>query len=141
MAEPAAHPPKTNGSSSPSLGDSAKVVDVENVEHAKTTSSHGPDSQHGQKPALQPPPWIAALSQEERHNLEKKLKRKIDLRLMPAIIIMYILNYIDRYVNFLSYRLITGSRKSFVTTCEKTVGEMARKKKRIVTYTYTTNQK
>ncbi|KAL1869186.1 hypothetical protein VTK73DRAFT_3322 [Phialemonium thermophilum] len=28
--------------------------------------------------------------------MEKKLKRKIDLRLMPCIIIMYILNYIDR---------------------------------------------
>ncbi|KAK0741195.1 major facilitator superfamily domain-containing protein [Schizothecium vesticola] len=44
----------------------------------------------------QPPAWIAALSVEERHELEKKLKRKIDARLLPAVIIMYILNYIDR---------------------------------------------
>ncbi len=34
---------------------------------------------------------------EERLQLEAQLKKKIDLRLMPAIIIMYILNYIDRY--------------------------------------------
>jgi hypothetical protein len=49
----------------------------------------------------QPPAWIAALSVEERHELEKKLKRKIDVRLLPAVIIMYILNYIDRYVGAL----------------------------------------
>ena len=48
-----------------------------------------------------PPAWIAALSVEERHDLEKKLKRKIDARLLPAVIIMYILNYIDRYVGAL----------------------------------------
>ncbi|CCC09036.1 hypothetical protein SMACR_03135 [Sordaria macrospora] len=97
MAEPTAHPKTTARSSPPSLGDSVKVVDVENVEHAKTSASRdNPDHHHGQRAALQPPPWIAALSPEERRNLEKKLKRKIDLRLMPAIIIMYILNYIDR---------------------------------------------
>jgi len=44
----------------------------------------------------QPPAWIAALSVEERAELERKLKRKIDFRLLPAVIIMYILNYIDR---------------------------------------------
>jgi len=45
---------------------------------------------------LQPPASLANISPEELDMLEKKLKRKIDLRLMPAIIIMYILNYIDR---------------------------------------------
>lgn len=43
---------------------------------------------------LQPPEFLVHLSAEERHQLEAKLKRKIDLRLMPAIILMYILNYI-----------------------------------------------
>ena len=104
MADPTA---KTAArSSSPSLGDSAKVVDIENVEHAKTSSPHddnnnNPDQDHVQGRALQPPAWIAALGPGERISLEKKLKRKIDLRLMPAIILMYILNYIDRYVNIL----------------------------------------
>lgn len=42
------------------------------------------------------PPLLENMSKEERDALELKLKRKIDLRLMPAIIVMYILNYIDR---------------------------------------------
>ncbi|ESZ98468.1 MFS transporter [Sclerotinia borealis F-4128] len=45
---------------------------------------------------LQPPEWIAALSPEERVDLESKLKRKIDLRLLPMVILMYIMNYLDR---------------------------------------------
>jgi hypothetical protein len=45
---------------------------------------------------LEPPPFIASLTPERRQELEKKLKRKIDWRLLPAVIIMYIMNYIDR---------------------------------------------
>ena len=45
---------------------------------------------------LQPPDFIRAWTAEERAEKEKALKRKIDVRLLPAIIIMYILNYIDR---------------------------------------------
>ncbi|KAJ4395949.1 hypothetical protein N0V93_000165 [Gnomoniopsis smithogilvyi] len=48
------------------------------------------------KRGLQPPDFLAHMSAEDRQALEAKLKRKIDLRLMPAIILMYILNYIDR---------------------------------------------
>lgn len=55
----------------------------------KPTLTEGPSR-------VQPPAWLASMTQEERDELEKKLKRKIDIRLMPAIIIMYILNYIDR---------------------------------------------
>ncbi len=50
---------------------------------------------------LQPPEFIRNLTPEKRAELEKALKRKIDIRLLPAIIIMYILNYIDRYVSLL----------------------------------------
>ena len=35
---------------------------------------------------------------EERKELERKLVRKLDLRLMVPAIFMYILNYLDRYV-------------------------------------------
>jgi len=49
-------------------------------------------------PRLQAPEFVRSLSPEDREILEKKLKRKIDLRLLPAIIIMYIMNYIDRCV-------------------------------------------
>jgi len=45
---------------------------------------------------LQPPPFIASLTPEQREELETQLKRKIDWRLLPAVIIMYIMNYIDR---------------------------------------------
>ncbi|KAI0394279.1 MFS general substrate transporter [Xylariaceae sp. FL0594] len=45
---------------------------------------------------LQPPDIIARLTPEQRIELEKRLVRKIDWRLLPMIIIMYILNYIDR---------------------------------------------
>lgn len=45
---------------------------------------------------LEPPEWIAALSPEERVEIEFKLKRKIDLRLLPMVILMYIMNYLDR---------------------------------------------
>lgn len=38
------------------------------------------------------PEILQKYSKEERDALELKLKHKIDLRLMPAVIIMYILN-------------------------------------------------
>ncbi|KAF2418049.1 putative MFS transporter [Tothia fuscella] len=45
---------------------------------------------------LQPPELVAKMSVEERIHAEKSLRRKIDLRLLPMVIIMYIMNYLDR---------------------------------------------
>ncbi|KAF3021462.1 hypothetical protein E8E14_009024 [Neopestalotiopsis sp. 37M] len=45
---------------------------------------------------LQPPAIIANMTPERRQELEKHLRKKIDLRLLPTMIIMYIMNYIDR---------------------------------------------
>jgi len=45
---------------------------------------------------LQPPPLVAAMSREVRDEAEKKLRSKIDARLLPMIILMYIMNYLDR---------------------------------------------
>ncbi|KAL9617215.1 MAG: hypothetical protein Q9160_007976 [Pyrenula sp. 1 TL-2023] len=42
------------------------------------------------------PEHIRNLSHEERVQLERVLVRKIDLRLIPTLVIMYILNYLDR---------------------------------------------
>ncbi|KAF3926169.1 hypothetical protein ABW21_db0204497 [Orbilia brochopaga] len=42
------------------------------------------------------PPLLKHLSDEEIERLEVRLKRKIDLRLLPMIIIVYIMNYLDR---------------------------------------------
>lgn len=36
------------------------------------------------------------MTPEERQAAESKLKAKIDLRLLPMIILMYIMNYLDR---------------------------------------------
>jgi hypothetical protein len=47
-------------------------------------------------PSKEAPAYVAGLSPEEREAAEKALVRKIDIRLLPMIIIMYILNYLDR---------------------------------------------
>jgi hypothetical protein len=69
-----------------------QVAEVENTSGKEDGSA--PETKATSR--LQPPAIIANMSLEDRQALEVKLKRKIDLRLMPAIIIMYILNYIDR---------------------------------------------
>jgi hypothetical protein len=45
---------------------------------------------------LVPPPLVAAMSQEQRIQAEARMRRKIDTRLLPMIILMYIMNYLDR---------------------------------------------
>ncbi|KAJ5748269.1 MFS general substrate transporter [Penicillium nucicola] len=42
------------------------------------------------------PACLVTLSSEEREEMEKKLVRKIDLRLLIMMVVMYILNYLDR---------------------------------------------
>lgn len=39
---------------------------------------------------------IRNMSQEERDRLELKIRKKIDLRLMPMMVLIYIMNYLDR---------------------------------------------
>jgi len=45
---------------------------------------------------LEAPPLVAAMSNEDRNAVEKRLVRRIDTRLLPPIIVMYIMNYLDR---------------------------------------------
>src|SRR4051812_40419135 len=45
----------------------------------------------GEKPSA-----LKHLSDEEIERLEVKLKRKIDTRMLPMIILVYIMNYLDR---------------------------------------------
>ncbi|KAF2019453.1 MFS general substrate transporter [Aaosphaeria arxii CBS 175.79] len=42
------------------------------------------------------PEILRDLSPEELSECEKKLKRKIDMRLLPTLIIIYVMNYLDR---------------------------------------------
>ncbi|MDI1487678.1 MAG: hypothetical protein OHK93_006949 [Ramalina farinacea] len=44
----------------------------------------------------QPPELVRHLSPDERAVAERALTRKIDLRLLPMLVLMYIMNYLDR---------------------------------------------
>lgn len=58
-----------------------------------------PATEPGRGPShlkLEPPPLVAAMSQADRLGAEARLRRKIDTRLLPMIILMYIMNYLDR---------------------------------------------
>jgi hypothetical protein len=50
----------------------------------------------GTSRTFQPPELVRAMSPEKRAAAEFRLRRKIDLRLLPMIVLMYILNYLDR---------------------------------------------
>jgi hypothetical protein len=56
-----------------------------------TEPGHAPASSK-----LQMPPLVAAMTREQRVEAEAKMRKKIDIRLMPMVIIMYIMNYLDR---------------------------------------------
>ena len=64
----------------------------------KITSEHLSDT-ITQTPNLrrrEAPPLVQALSPEHRSQAERHLVRKIDARLLPMVILMYIMNYLDR---------------------------------------------
>ena len=54
-------------------------------------NNHSRSNPHKEAPAS-----VARLSPEERIAVEEALVRKIDLRLLPMVVIMYIMNYLDR---------------------------------------------
>lgn len=54
----------------------------------------------------QMPECLRRYSPDEIALQERKLVRKIDLRLMPAMIIIYILNYLDMSIRNLSRRYL-----------------------------------
>lgn len=56
---------------------------------APTTLEAGPVDGHRK---LVAPPLVVAMSAEERVEAEKRLRRKIDTRLLPMIILMYIMS-------------------------------------------------
>ncbi|KAK7539202.1 pantothenate transporter liz1 [Phyllosticta citricarpa] len=65
-------------------------IRAERIDLAEIGES-GSDALRREAPAL-----VRSMSPEQRAVLEKKLVRRIDRRLMPMLILMYILNYIDR---------------------------------------------
>lgn len=59
-------------------------------------SSNVDSISQGQSRALQAPEFIRLMTPEERRKAENALRKKIDRRLMPMVVIMYIMNYLDR---------------------------------------------
>lgn len=59
-------------------------------------SSNVDSVSQGQSRALQAPEYIRLMTPEERRKAENALRKKIDRRLMPMVVIMYIMNYLDR---------------------------------------------
>lgn len=96
----------------PKRSDSFSKSTLHDQQHLEHSPSHGQAHHVGQEhrekdhaaPALKlqgeagfrAPEWIRNLSVEERGIVEGKLKRKLDARLMPMIVLMYIMNYLDR---------------------------------------------
>ncbi|KAI0159938.1 major facilitator superfamily domain-containing protein [Hypoxylon sp. FL1284] len=70
------------------MGDDAKTIDADSrsLRQGETDAVY----------IVQKPPLIRDLSDEEYGILEKKLIRKMDFRLMPMVILIYIMNYLDR---------------------------------------------
>ena len=66
---------------------------------ATSTMVEDPDSKSVQGTATgRPlPPILEGLSEEELNNVKKKLLRKADIRLLPMLTLIYIMNYLDRY--------------------------------------------
>jgi MFS family permease len=63
-----------------------KSIDKDSLEHIEITAGSYDDI----------PEVLRGLSQDELYNLEKKLVRKIDFRALPILIILFLLNVLDR---------------------------------------------
>lgn len=65
----------------------------ESVEHLSDASIEDAPSRVQRR---QPPDLVKKLTPEERITAEQALTRKIDTRLLPMLVLMYIMNYLDR---------------------------------------------
>jgi hypothetical protein len=63
-----------------------------------TSATHKPDSIAVAFRRHEMPASLSAMTAEGRRRKEKHLVRKLDLRLMVPLIVMYIMNYLDRSV-------------------------------------------
>jgi hypothetical protein len=74
-----------------------------------------------------PPPSVAQLSRQERIAAETKLKRKIDFRLLPILVIMYILSGFTSHAllipDYLDRNAIASTRLAGITQDLNLVGD------------------
>jgi hypothetical protein len=82
------------------------------IQHVDSDTTPPVDLANPTVPArvFQAPDFIRNMTAEERIDVENRLRRKIDIRLMPMIVIMYIMNYLDRVrgKNVGAIRMLTG---------------------------------
>ncbi|KAK2762291.1 hypothetical protein FQN54_001301 [Arachnomyces sp. PD_36] len=70
-------------------------VPMDNISLKK--SADGKDAETAkQRLQAEAPAYVKSLTAEEREAAEKALVRKVDMRLIPTLVIMYIMNYLDR---------------------------------------------
>jgi tRNA uridine 5-carbamoylmethylation protein Kti12 len=81
---------KLDDSGSDSKGHAQELDNVEAAPHALT------EEEGHKKKKFEAPEFIRIMTPEQREEIEGNLRRKIDARLMPMIVIMYIMNYLDR---------------------------------------------
>ncbi|KAL8656803.1 MAG: hypothetical protein Q9226_002557 [Calogaya cf. arnoldii] len=66
------------------------------IEHVSETSLDPIDPSQPARRRREAPPLVRDLAPEERARLEMVLVKKVDLRLLPMLILMYLMNYLDR---------------------------------------------
>ncbi|KAL9564775.1 hypothetical protein ACKAV7_011227 [Fusarium commune] len=71
-------------------------MNIEKKPHASLDENESCDSKSQGQVIFPKPEDLQHLSDEEITALEKRLRRKIDLRLLPCMILIYIMNYLDR---------------------------------------------
>lgn len=81
-------------------------LEIANVDKSLAENVETVANANKPNPRKEAPAYVAGLSPEDREKAERALVRKIDLRLLPMLIIMYILNYLDRN-NIVSEILVT----------------------------------
>lgn len=65
-------------------------IETDYIDQAEVANADRPNRR------LEAPPLVRDMTPEQRIHTEKALVRKIDGRLLPAIIIMYIMNYLGK---------------------------------------------
>jgi len=68
------------------------------IQYLDNNTSHSNNVVKSDAPhrVFEAPEFIRNMTPEQRLDVETRLRRKVDLRLMPMIVIMYIMNYLDR---------------------------------------------
>ncbi|CAG8975270.1 hypothetical protein HYALB_00007971 [Hymenoscyphus albidus] len=74
--------------------DEARMQQVESIDEKSPIDTVSPPALPAK--VFEAPEFIRNMTAEERVEVETRLKRKLDIRLMPMIVLMYIMNYLDR---------------------------------------------